>query len=247
MRRPSELRADVGEDIDAIVMRSLERDPAKRFETAIEFADALENVMVRPATARAVGAFVQESLADSFKRRRDLLRRCLDASPIVIERPPPPSLSPADDRPRKSVIPTRRSLPGLARKLKRSRALVAGLVAMVVTLGMIVAADRIVAHPLHPVAAVNALRVAAGVVDRAQAAAVPREVVRPAGHAMVAASAPASPPPAPSAPIIAPDAGVPARPPTGAATSTHAPRHRQDQPPPSPQSATPPRFTPLSI
>jgi hypothetical protein len=41
------------------VLRALQRDPARRFGSALEFLTALERVPITPANARAVGAYVR--------------------------------------------------------------------------------------------------------------------------------------------------------------------------------------------
>jgi len=54
---PSAHRSDVAPELDAVVMRALERDPEARYQTALEFAEALEDV-VRVPTARTMGRWV---------------------------------------------------------------------------------------------------------------------------------------------------------------------------------------------
>jgi serine/threonine-protein kinase len=59
--------------IDAAVMKALERDPAKRYATAAEFADALERaskVLGGPANARTVAAHLQKVSAEKIARDR---------------------------------------------------------------------------------------------------------------------------------------------------------------------------------
>lgn len=92
VRPPSEVAAGIGADLDAVIARALERDASKRFATALEFAEAIENGAVRPASPRAVGAFMMEILADGFRKRAELLRRCAEMSPLPIERPAAKSL-----------------------------------------------------------------------------------------------------------------------------------------------------------
>src|SRR4029077_1189402 len=57
---PSALDSQVTKDLDAIVLRALERDPSARFETAEEFLSTLEKVPLAVATARSVGECVRE-------------------------------------------------------------------------------------------------------------------------------------------------------------------------------------------
>ncbi len=65
---PSHLVPDLPEQLDAVVMRGLEREPQKRFKTAREMALALEAV-IRSASATDVGAWV-ERLAESSLAKR---------------------------------------------------------------------------------------------------------------------------------------------------------------------------------
>lgn len=51
--RPSRLRADLPPGIEELCLRALSKDPAKRFQTAAEFADALEKELQSPARARS--------------------------------------------------------------------------------------------------------------------------------------------------------------------------------------------------
>jgi serine/threonine protein kinase len=63
-RRPRDFVPTVPEAIEAVCMHALESDPAKRFASAAEFADAIEEAAraagVAVANARAVATFVQE-------------------------------------------------------------------------------------------------------------------------------------------------------------------------------------------
>jgi len=65
---PSKHRSGIPAALDALVMRALERDPAKRFATAREFAFALEE-LVRPASAAHIGAWVREMASDALAKR----------------------------------------------------------------------------------------------------------------------------------------------------------------------------------
>jgi hypothetical protein len=69
---PSQLVGDVGPDLDAIVMRGLARDPAERFATARDMAQALEACAppVRPAE---IAAWVERIGGDSLARRARLM------------------------------------------------------------------------------------------------------------------------------------------------------------------------------
>jgi eukaryotic-like serine/threonine-protein kinase len=56
------------EALDAIIMRGLERDPKKRFDTAREMANQLEEV-VQPATVAQVGNWVESVAAEALHAR----------------------------------------------------------------------------------------------------------------------------------------------------------------------------------
>ena len=46
VRRPSEIVPDLDAGFDAVVMKAIERDPEKRFDTAAAFAEALEDLPI---------------------------------------------------------------------------------------------------------------------------------------------------------------------------------------------------------
>jgi serine/threonine protein kinase len=71
---PSKLAPDVPNELDWIVRRGLQRDPAERFASALEMAEALETIG-HPATARQVGRWVEETAGDVIERRREQIAR----------------------------------------------------------------------------------------------------------------------------------------------------------------------------
>jgi eukaryotic-like serine/threonine-protein kinase len=76
--------------LDAILFAALARAPERRFQTADEFAMALEAQARQDdliATPAEVGACVRELFGDALAERRAEVRR--RSAPIVIERPPP--------------------------------------------------------------------------------------------------------------------------------------------------------------
>lgn len=102
---PSRVREDYPELLEAIVMRALERDPARRFQTTLEFARALESFLSAsglPAGAGDVGEFMQTLFADQIAMRDEVLRQGARAAPLeelvaawqgsVPTPPPPPPL-----------------------------------------------------------------------------------------------------------------------------------------------------------
>ena len=76
---PSMLRHGVPPALDAVVMRGLSRDPAERFQTALEMEEALEAVMP-PAPVREVAAYVREQGTGELARRADTVRLVEDVS-----------------------------------------------------------------------------------------------------------------------------------------------------------------------
>ena len=88
VRRPSEIVRDLDPAFDAVVMKAIERDPALRFATAAEFAEALEELPLKLANARAVSAMVQELQGEALMARRDLVRRIGEGEALVLEELP---------------------------------------------------------------------------------------------------------------------------------------------------------------
>ncbi|MDB4933504.1 MAG: serine/threonine protein kinase [Labilithrix sp.] len=69
---PSTLRSDVPLGLDDVCLRALERDPARRFQTAADFADALENESeVIAASPQEIGRLVLDVDGDALMKRRD--------------------------------------------------------------------------------------------------------------------------------------------------------------------------------
>ncbi|MEZ4392483.1 MAG: serine/threonine-protein kinase [Polyangiales bacterium] len=118
---PSRVREDYPELLEAIVMRALERDPARRFQTTLEFARALESFLSAsglPAGAGDVGEFMQTLFADQIAMRDEVLRQGARAAPLeelvaawqgAAPTPPPPApleaeYEPADDAPPSEAI-----------------------------------------------------------------------------------------------------------------------------------------------
>jgi serine/threonine protein kinase len=74
---PSSMGAPVSPDVDAVVAKSLERDPEKRFQTAAEFLEALEHAL-RPATPREVTMALDVHCGARLTDRREALRDALE-------------------------------------------------------------------------------------------------------------------------------------------------------------------------
>src|ERR1700690_3032002 len=80
---PSEAAEGVGQGFDAIVLRGLERDPAKRFATARDMAAAVESV-VGTAPHSEVGEWVERVASDELRERADRVQeieRSIPSSP----------------------------------------------------------------------------------------------------------------------------------------------------------------------
>jgi serine/threonine protein kinase len=103
--RVSQYRADLPPALDAIVMRALELEPAARFATMRELADAVEAAAPPRANTRRVGEWVNELAKDALADRNRMVARAenwisadlpLKSTPFAAELPlrqssrPPP-------------------------------------------------------------------------------------------------------------------------------------------------------------
>ena len=71
---PSELRSGLPRQLDALILRGLDRDPQRRFESARAMAAELE-ALVTPATPAQVGEWVQSLAHAALLQRHDKLLR----------------------------------------------------------------------------------------------------------------------------------------------------------------------------
>lgn len=69
---PSSLNPSVSPQVDALVLRALCKDPDERFQTAREFAIAIEETMA-PLSSREVGEWVEEIAGESLELRERAL------------------------------------------------------------------------------------------------------------------------------------------------------------------------------
>jgi eukaryotic-like serine/threonine-protein kinase len=91
--RPSQLRADIPPELEAIVMRGLHRNPAERFQTARVMAEALEHA-APPVTRSTVSAWMMEHAADEVHRREECVARVESTvTPAPVTSLAPPSMS----------------------------------------------------------------------------------------------------------------------------------------------------------
>jgi serine/threonine protein kinase len=167
---PSRHNPALWQGVDAVVMRGLSSEPARRFATAQEMATALE-LCVRPAPPAEVGAWVESLASEVLNKRAALVSEvessvavnlALDAQAVLAglatERPLPPRNEPATQSASISVM--RPSAVTLNEPRQRGRGgklavLVVGA-AVLVTAGLVFLGvgvrDRFVASPTHTAA-----------------------------------------------------------------------------------------------
>jgi len=96
--RPSSFRNDISPELDAVVMKALERSPDARFATIREFSQAVEPT-ARPATRREIGDWVTGLASSALAERTRMVARLenwaegpqipLSSSPFASEIPSP--------------------------------------------------------------------------------------------------------------------------------------------------------------
>ena len=124
---PSRHAPDVSPELDALVLRGLEKDPSKRMRTAREMARALQRV-VPAAPASDVAEWV-ESLAGTFIDER--ARQVAMIEQATPTRRTPSLWPPAPEAKRSSDSPTRVDPPPPAARRARNKYFVVGAVALV--------------------------------------------------------------------------------------------------------------------
>jgi eukaryotic-like serine/threonine-protein kinase len=84
-------------ELAAVVARGLDRDPTRRFQSALEFADALEAVAIERdgiADSRDVAAFVKDILGQEIEQQREAVRAWIarsEPSQVALGPPMAPS------------------------------------------------------------------------------------------------------------------------------------------------------------
>ncbi len=83
--RPSKLKPDYPKALEAIVMRALERDPEKRYQSAHDLARALESYLAStgvPMSTDEIGDYMHGLFAEQIEFREQYLRRSQNEEPV---------------------------------------------------------------------------------------------------------------------------------------------------------------------
>jgi hypothetical protein len=59
--------------LDSLVLKALQRDPANRYASALEFAEAIEQLRVEALTPRQVGAHLESAFEKELAARREVI------------------------------------------------------------------------------------------------------------------------------------------------------------------------------
>jgi len=70
---PSSLVPGLPKQLDSLVLKALQRDPANRYATALEFAEAIEQLRVEALTPRQVGAHLESAFEKELGARREVI------------------------------------------------------------------------------------------------------------------------------------------------------------------------------
>jgi serine/threonine-protein kinase len=140
---PSSLVADFPASLDAVVMRALERDPDRRFQTAEEMEEALDEVLVEmrnPVQRRHIAAMMQETFKDRIDAKRQLMIKCEDSKELIT------ASSTLGSHPSVSIVgPTMtQGMATLARSSTR-RSAVIGVIVVATALALVVAVMLVLA------------------------------------------------------------------------------------------------------
>jgi serine/threonine protein kinase len=77
---PSSFVPDLPAGVDAVVLEALERDPAKRYATAADFAEAIDSLRVEGMTMRGVATYVESTFRVELDEVRRAIREPADGS-----------------------------------------------------------------------------------------------------------------------------------------------------------------------
>lgn len=92
---PSSFQPELSAELDAIVLKGLARSMDDRYATALDMAEALEQVSRERPTQRELGRWVRELAAESLARRADQVRELESHSAVValVGNPDPSAIS----------------------------------------------------------------------------------------------------------------------------------------------------------
>jgi eukaryotic-like serine/threonine-protein kinase len=85
---PSRIVNDFPQRLESIIMRSLQRDPNRRYPSAEQMQEALESYIIEsgpPLMQSAIGQLCRNVFADRITQKRDLLRACEQVSDVLPE------------------------------------------------------------------------------------------------------------------------------------------------------------------
>ncbi|MDC0681621.1 serine/threonine-protein kinase [Sorangium atrum] len=99
--QPPSVYGDVPKALDEVVLRGLDRDPSRRYATALEMAAALEEALP-PASPRAVGAWVEATAGTLLEARAKSLAAIETSQRSAAPTPPTPRPA-VDDAPSRDV------------------------------------------------------------------------------------------------------------------------------------------------
>ena len=129
--RPSRYAPDLSPEVDAVLLRALDRNPRNRFVTARDMADALEEALP-PASPTEVREWVDAVTGPQLSRRLELIAETEQASRSLHEKLPAPVPTTVDAT--TSVVPQVRASTPAEKRGWRPWAVVGGLVAGVAAL-----------------------------------------------------------------------------------------------------------------
>jgi serine/threonine protein kinase len=257
---PSAERGDISPELDAIVMKALAKDPERRYQTAQEMREALEEHLLarsHPVRQEEVGPLISELFSEERTLMRQRIRQCIASAPDDAGMDSLPALSS-----RGLEVTPEGSRPLLEPRMSASPGALSGTLAATITrggdggltapasskkLGVVLAVTAVAA-------AVISVLIYAGVTHRA---ASPVAATAPLAEPAKTASATPAPDTAPPIPVeIARPAAAAAAPPAASAAAavtstpaeaatqkTSAPRHGSHSnpaPAPHPAGVTPP-------
>ncbi|WP_437580854.1 serine/threonine-protein kinase [Sorangium sp. So ce887] len=115
--QPPSVYGDVPKALDEVVLRGLDRDPERRYATALEMAAALEEALP-PASPRAVGAWVEATAGTLLEARARSLGAIETSQRSAAPVPPPSNPAAVEHEPLREVD-TRPALPSSNRARAR--------------------------------------------------------------------------------------------------------------------------------